>query len=156
MVSAFATNGLPILYYGWEQAICCRADQTTVRPTSSLASATIPAPRRAVPTHPDASLYRLWLSGYQTRDKSPVAHVTALVQVFKTAIKASNAFLSTPVHLPPSADDRAQRVRLGGLGAARALEAPVPRLAHQRGPGAQVWNAAHRVWLTHDDRRAEL
>ena len=43
---------------------------------------------------------RLWLSGYHTQNKPLVAHVTALNQARKAAIKASSAFVSTPV-CPP-------------------------------------------------------
>ena len=53
--------------------------------------------RRAAQADP---LHRLWLSGYQTQNKPLVAHVTAMNQARKAAMKASAAFVSTPVRPP--------------------------------------------------------
>jgi len=72
---------------------------------TAMRESPLPSADAPTPPHADNPLCRPWLLGYITQDKprvahvAHVAHVTAVNQARKTAIKASNACLSTPIHL---------------------------------------------------------
>jgi alpha-amylase len=90
MAWSFITDGVPILYYGQEQGYTGSGDPNN-REAYVL--------KDPVNGHVDADAgeCRLWLSGYETKNKPLVAHVTSLNHARKAAINASSSFLTTPV-----------------------------------------------------------